>query len=183
MWVFCAMWASKNWPTFQRCLLSQSSVRFTLMEGAVSTSETSVNFYQPTRHNYEEVIFILVEVRTWNLATKEHCFFHQDAALSTSELEYGMKEGVEHSCLVVGITSGNLVSCLQGGNGIPLFLRSISHWHSNLVVICNVTYSRLDSPPTTIIWGRNSQGFRRHGGDHKTEFPYLFQWMLSSVVT
>jgi hypothetical protein len=38
---------------------------------AVSTSETSVNFYQTTRRNIpEDSHFILVAVRTWNLARK-----------------------------------------------------------------------------------------------------------------
>jgi hypothetical protein len=34
---------------------------------AASTSETWVNFYHTTRRNISEDIFILAEVRNWNL--------------------------------------------------------------------------------------------------------------------
>jgi hypothetical protein len=36
----------------------------TLLAEAASTSETSVNFYQTARHNYQEDIFILAAMRT-----------------------------------------------------------------------------------------------------------------------
>jgi hypothetical protein len=38
-----------------------------LMMEATSTSETSVNFYQTTRRNIPEVIFILVTAKTLSL--------------------------------------------------------------------------------------------------------------------
>jgi hypothetical protein len=40
----------RNWPTFQRCLPSAIAL---MMEG-VTTSETSVNFYETIRRNIPE---------------------------------------------------------------------------------------------------------------------------------
>jgi hypothetical protein len=46
--VYCAMLSHRSWPTFQRCLLPPSSWRWLISPNmeAVSTSETSVNFYE-----------------------------------------------------------------------------------------------------------------------------------------
>jgi hypothetical protein len=44
---YCAVESGRNCPTFQRCM-------FTLMLEAVSTSETSISFYQTPRLNTPE---------------------------------------------------------------------------------------------------------------------------------
>jgi hypothetical protein len=58
---YCAVLSGRSLPTFQRCLLPPSSGPtsiIALMMEAVSTSETSVNFYQATRRNIEEDIHL-----------------------------------------------------------------------------------------------------------------------------
>jgi hypothetical protein len=49
----CAIQSDRSLQTFQRCLLLTSSGRSLVME-AVSTSETSVNFYHTTQLNIPE---------------------------------------------------------------------------------------------------------------------------------
>jgi hypothetical protein len=59
------------WSKFATVLevLAASIIRALMMEAA-STSEMSVNFYQTTRRNIPEIIFILAAVRTCNLTYK-----------------------------------------------------------------------------------------------------------------